>query len=254
MVLFLVTEGLSLDLRFTGQVEHRPLKKGWGRSTEENGSIYMKQEPEELAVVAARTIAHYNEHAEDFWIGTRDHDVKQNIDALLRHILAVPPLCILDLGCGPGRDLATFRALGHEPIGVEGSRQLAAMARKHSGCEVWGQDFLALQLPAHRFDGIFANASLFHVPRRELQRVLVELHASLKPDGVLFASNPRGNNEEGWNHGRYGAYHNLEGWRGFLGKAGFVELEYYYRPAGLPLDQQPWLASVWRKGNAQDGT
>jgi SAM-dependent methyltransferase len=202
---------------------------------------------EDLALVSARTLEHYNARAADFWEGTRDHDVKQNIEALLRHIGGSPPLHILDFGCGPGRDLATFRALGHQPVGLEGSPALAAMAREHSGCEVWEQDFLALNLPAGRFDGIFANASLFHVPSRELPRVLRELHAALKAEGVLFASNPRGNNEEGWNRGRYGAYHDLDSWRGYLQRAGFAELEHYYRPPGLPRDQQPWLASVWRR-------
>jgi hypothetical protein len=78
-------------------------------------------------------------------------------------------------------------------------------------------------------------------------RVLSELHATLKADGVLFTSNPRGNNEEGWNRGRYGAYHDLESWRAFLERAAFAELEHYYRPPGLPFERQPWLASVWRK-------
>ena len=203
--------------------------------------------PEDLTLVSAKTLAHYNERAEKFWADTRDHDVKQNIDALLRHIRSAPPLRILDFGCGPGRDLAAFRALGHEPIGLEGSAPFAAMAREHSGCEVWEQDFLALDLPPATFDGIFANASLFHVPGRELPRVLRNLHATLKPDGVLFVSNPRGNNEEGWNRGRYGAYHDLEAWRAFMQAAAFTELDHYYRPAGLPIEQQPWLASVWRK-------
>lgn len=197
--------------------------------------------------VSGRTLAHYNERAAEFWEGTRDHDVTQNIAALLRHIRGKPPFCILDLGCGPGRDLAAFRALGHAPIGLEGAPELAAMARKHSGCDVWEQDFLALQLPAGRFEGVFANASLFHVPTQALPRVLGELHAALKPEGVLFSSNPRGNNEEGWNRGRYGAYHDLAAWRAFLQAAGFSELEHYYRPPGLPIEQQPWLASVWRK-------
>ncbi len=202
---------------------------------------------EDLALITARTVEHYNQRAVEYREGTRDHDVKQNIEALLRHIRGAPPLRILDFGCGPGRDLAAFRALGHEPIGLEGSSRLAAMAREHSGCEVWEQDFLALQLPPGSFDGIFANASLFHVPRQELPRALSELRAALKPDGVLFTSNPRGNNEEGWNRGRYGVYHDLESWRAFLETAGFTELEYYYRPPGLPLERQPWLASVWRK-------
>jgi len=204
---------------------------------------------EDLALVTAKTLEHYNERATEFWSGTRNHDVKQNIEALLRHVRGTPPLCILDFGCGPGRDLLAFRALGHEPIGLEGSPPLAAMAREYSGCEVWEQDFLALKLPSCRFDGIFANASLFHVPRQELPRVLGELRAALKPNGVLFASNPRGNNEEGWNRGRYGAYHDLESWRAFLRTAAFAELEYYYRPPGLPLERQPWLASVWRKSS-----
>ena len=204
--------------------------------------------PPELASISAKTLAHYEERAAEFWKGTRDHDVRQNIETLLRHIRAAPPFRILDFGCGPGRDLAAFRALGHEPVGLEGSPALAAMARTHSGCEVWEQDFLALDLPAGRFDGIFANASLFHVPSRELPRVLRELHAALKPEGVLFSSNPRGDNEEGWNRGRYGAYHDLEAWRAFLVAAGFIELEHYYRPPGLPREQQPWLASAWRAG------
>ena len=121
------------------------------------------------------------------------------------------------------------------------------MARSHSGCEVWHQDFLRLDLPDGYFDGIFANASLFHVPTSELSRVLKELWATLNPDGVLFSSNPRGNNEEGWNQGRYGVYHHIESWRHYLANAGFVEITHYYRPAGLPFEQQSWLASVWRK-------
>jgi trans-aconitate methyltransferase len=207
----------------------------------------MSHSTAQLAAISQGTLAHYNSNAAGFRDGTRDHDVRQNIDALLRHITAAPPVRILDFGCGPGRDLAAFRALGHEPTGLEGCPQFAAMAREHSGCEVWEQDFLSLALPAQRFHGIFANASLFHVPKQELPRVLNQLHATLAARGVLFVSNPRGANEEGWSGGRYGVYHDLESWRRFLQTAAFDELEHYYRPSGLPREQQPWLASVWRK-------
>jgi SAM-dependent methyltransferase len=201
----------------------------------------------QLDELSALTLAHYQQRAADFAAGTRDHDVSQNIAALLRHIESVPPATILDFGCGPGRDLKSFTALGHLAIGLEGTPAFAAMARADSGCEVWQQDFLKLELPAGRFDGVFANASLFHVPSQELPRVLRQLHATLKPRGVLFSSNPRGDNEEGWNRGRFGAYHDLDAWRRYLTDAGFEELEHYYRPAGLPREQQPWLASVWRR-------
>jgi SAM-dependent methyltransferase len=204
-------------------------------------------EPPDLDRISAVTLAHYEQRAEAFRAGTRDHDVRQNIDALLRHIRGEPPFTILDFGCGPGRDLATLTGLGHTAIGLEGAGEFAAMARADSGCEVWQQDFLKLDLPDRTFDGIFANASLFHVPSQELPRVLRQLHAALKDGGVLFSSNPRGANEEGWNRGRYGAYYDLETWRHYLSNAAFVELEHYYRPTGLPREQQPWLASVWRR-------
>ena len=207
----------------------------------------MTLDPRELATIADLTLEHYNERAEEFREGTRDHDVSQNIEALLRAVEADPPFAILDFGCGPGRDLKAFAQLGHIAVGLEGAARLSAMARAHSGAEVWQQDFLGLDLPGCRFDGVFANAALFHVPSQELPRVLLQLHATLKSRGVLFASNPHGHNEEGWNRGRYGVYHDLETWRRHLSAAGFVELTHYYRPAGLPRAQQPWLASVWRK-------
>lgn len=193
------------------------------------------------------TLSHYDRNARSFWEGTKDHDVQQNIAALLGAIEGVPPFAILDFGCGPGRDLKYFRDHGHEAVGLDGAASFVAMARDYSGCEVLHQDFLALDLPQARFDGIFANASLFHVPGADLPRVLGELRAALKPRGVLFASNPRGNNEEGLSGERYGCYWNLETWRRFVAAAGFAELSHYYRPPGLPRDQQPWLATVWRK-------
>ena len=207
----------------------------------------MKLDSQALANIARLTLEEYSRHAEDFWKGTRDHDVSQNVAALLQYIESSPPFRILDFGCGPGRDLKVFAELGHIAVGLEGAPAFAAMARAYSGCEVWQQDFLKLDLPHDYFDGVFANAALFHVPSQELPRVLLELHAALKPGGVLFCSNPRGHNEEGWAGGRYGAYHDIETWRRYASGAGFVELAHYYRPPGLPRERQPWLASVWRR-------
>jgi SAM-dependent methyltransferase len=202
---------------------------------------------DELREISSSTLAHYEHGAESFQAGTSDHDVSQNIAALLRHLSGAPPFTILDLGCGPGRDLITFRSLGHESVGLDGAERFVEMARAASGCEVLHQDFLALDLPPGRFHGVFANAALFHVPTQELPRVLRELHEALRPRGVLFSSNPRGQNTEGWHGDRYGAYHDLESWRRFVSAAGFAELEHYYRPPGRPRREQPWLATVWRK-------
>ena len=205
---------------------------------------------ESLEDISRGTIAHYERGAEGFWQGTRDHDVSQNIDALLSEIEGEPPFRILDFGCGPGRDLQALLERGHAPIGLDGTPVFVRMAREHTGAEVLLQDFFELDLPSAKFDGIFANASLFHVPTREVPRVLGELRAGLRPRGVLFASNPRGENEEGWSRGRYGAFHDFERWSQLVGEAGFEEIRHYYRPPGLPRDQQPWLATLWRRSDA----
>ena len=207
----------------------------------------MPLSPEELLRIAARTLSHYDENAQAYWEGTRGHDVSQNIGALLQHIQAPPPFELLDLGCGPGRDLVAFKALGHHATGLDASPPLAALARKNSACTVLEQNFLALDLPAGRFDGVYANASLFHLPSQALPQVLAALHEALRPGGVLFTSNPRGEGQEGWNGDRYGAFYDWESWCRFVTAAGFAELTHFYRPPGLPREQQPWLASVWRR-------
>jgi hypothetical protein len=60
----------------------------------------------------------------------------------------------------------------------------------------------------------------------------------------LFCSNPRGPDSEGFSGERYGAFHTLETWRSYLSCAGFEEVAHYCRPAGKPVSQQPWLATV----------
>ena len=178
----------------------------------------------DLATISRRTLSHYAGAAGTFWVGTRHHDVEQNLDALLGAIEGAPPFAVLDFGCGPGRDLLRLRELGHRAVGLDGCAEFVGMARLYASCEVLEQDFLALSLPAAEFDGIFANASLFHVPSCELPRVLGQLRAALKPRGVLFASNPHGADEEGWHGDRYGCYYCLETWRSTVTSAGFAEI------------------------------
>ena len=79
----------------------------------------MKHSSQDLKKLSARTLEHYNQNAEGFFTGTIDHDVNQNIDTLLSHIKGDAPFTILDVGCGPGRDLKVFAELGHVAVGLD---------------------------------------------------------------------------------------------------------------------------------------
>jgi SAM-dependent methyltransferase len=206
----------------------------------------METQTESLVEIETTTLNHYNQNAESFWQGTKDHDVTQNYTAFMDALPQDQTLDILDFGCGPGRDVFYFKSLGHRAVGLDGSEVFCEMARTYTGCQILHQSFLNLDLPPLGFDGIFANASLFHVPSRELPRVLGELHAALRPEGVLFISNPRGSGE-GWSGQRYGHFMEIEASQQFLTCAQFEILDHYYRPLGKPRHEQPWLAITARK-------
>lgn len=202
-----------------------------------------------LGVLSARTLGHYNATAASFWEGTRDHDVTQNYAALLDALQGTAPQRLLDFGCGPGRDLVAFSALGHAVTGLDGSAVFVEMARALSGCTVLHQDFLQLELGRQRFDGVFANASLFHVPPSELPRVLSQLFESLVPGGVLFCSNPRSFDVDwaGFRGDRFGNYLTIESWLACIAAAGFALERHFLRPQAKPAHEQPWLAVVARR-------
>src|SRR5258707_14846517 len=111
-------------------------------------------EPHVLDKIATATLAHYEQHAEEFRVGTRDHDVSQNLASLLRHIEGESPFTILDFGGGPGSDLKTLAMLGHTTIRLAGAAVFATTAPAATGCEGWQQAFLKLNHPGERFDGI----------------------------------------------------------------------------------------------------
>jgi len=216
--------------------------------------------PEEVATAAAATIADYGAVAEGYAAGNMDHDVSQNMEALLGALAdREAPLDILDVCSASGRDLVAFTKLGHRAVGLDGVPRFCEMARQLSGCEVWRQDLTALDLPLRRFDGVFANACIFHVPSTALDGTLRALVGALRPGGVLFVSNAHGFGEdkEGWTGGRtpstrsYVCWLSEETWIERCEAVGLELLDKFYRPPGLPRERQPFLATVWRKSTAE---
>ncbi len=99
---------------------------GRSRLTKFNLGLSGKDRMHDFHTVSIPTLEHYSSRAEQFWQGTKDHDVTQNREALLRNLYVSFPgagedqrfsFDILDLGCGPGRDIKAFLEMGHRVTG-----------------------------------------------------------------------------------------------------------------------------------------
>jgi len=189
------------------------------------------------------TIAHYSRRAASYCTGTRTIDPAAWIDAFLLALPTGRRLRLLDLGCGPGRDLAALCKRGHDAVGLDGAPEMVELARCATGTDVMQQDMLTLDLEGEHYDGVFANASLFHVPRSQLTRVLGDIHTALTAHGVLFLRVPLGDDHEdraprGAHTGRYACFLRASSWVTHLAEAGF-------EPLGSGINSPPSSIGPW---------
>jgi len=111
-------------------------------------------------------------------------------------------LSVVDLGCGPGRDLEVFKN-SKSPrctaIGVDACPELCEIARSKTGCEVMCAEFRDLEkfFKPNSIHGIFSLASLFHIPRSELSELIEIMIRVLAPGGILLSSFPCGRDQDG---------------------------------------------------------
>jgi SAM-dependent methyltransferase len=143
---------------------------------------------------------YYDRHAQAYFERTRDLDLSH----LYRPFLArlAPGARILDAGCGPGRDLRAFTERGYDAVGFDASASMVRLAREHAGAEVHHLRFQDVGWRA-AFDGIWACASLLHVPAADLAEVLARLATALGPAGVLYLSFGLGSGEREANGRRF---------------------------------------------------
>ena len=145
------------------------------------------------------TLDYYDQNAEAFASGTLSADMA---DARSRFSVNLPPKgIILDFGCGSGRDTKAFLDAGFRVDAVDGSEKLCALASAYTGIKV--RRMLFNELDAHeRYNGVWACASILHLPRMELADVLGRIESALRYGGVMYASFKYGE-YEGLRNGRY---------------------------------------------------
>ena len=131
------------------------------------------------------TIQFYEDNAEDFF----ERTVQIDMSASRERFTALLPVGgrVLDAGCGSGRDALAFHQAGFVVTAIEAAPALAVRAREHTGLPVQVMTFQ--ELTWHEaFEGIWACASLLHVPRDELADAVTRLRDALTPGGVIYMS------------------------------------------------------------------
>ncbi len=146
-----------------------------------------------------RTIKYYNDHADRYSAATRNADMS---DLYQRFEENLKPGCrILDLGCGSGRDSKYFLDKGYDVVSLDASE---AMCRKTQ--ELTGKEAVHMRIEdmdyENEFDAVWACASLLHVPKRDMHKILEKVMKALKVDGVLYASWKYGKSEQTRDDGR----------------------------------------------------
>ena len=131
------------------------------------------------------TLSYYKQTASAFAASTVSADLSAARERFLTKL--APGAAILDLGCGSGRDTKAFLERGFRVTASDGTPELCAIASAYTGIPVRQQLFSELS-DREAYDGIWACASLLHVPSAELPDILRRVAAALKPGGILYAS------------------------------------------------------------------
>lgn len=192
------------------------------------------------------TLSYYRKNAGNFVKGTINADMEFNRKKFLQRLPDQGK--ILDFGCGSGRDAKVFLELGYEVEAVDGCRELCEMAAEYTGIVVRQMDFMELDV-WEKYDGIWACASVLHLPYEELRAVLAKMAAALKEDGVIYVSFKYGE-FEGWRNGRYFTDMTEDGVRRLVEETQGMSVEEIWVTADVREGRgdERWVNGVGRKG------
>lgn len=136
-----------------------------------------------------KNVQYYNLNAQTFYERTINADVTESYDAFLKY--SHKDAHILDAGCGVGRDTKYFLSKGYQVTAFDASQEMVELATKETGISVSHSTFQEMDFD-QKFDSVWAQASLIHVPYDETEDVYEKIHRSLKPKGIFYAAYKHG--------------------------------------------------------------
>ena len=183
-----------------------------------------------------KTLKYYNENAQSFASGTVSVKFTEVQDKFLEKLN--PDAYILDFGCGAGRDAKYFLSRGYQVDAVDGSEQLCRIASEYTGIKVRQMLFQELD-EKEKYDGIWACASILHLPKKQLREVLENMYAALKLEGWIYTSFKYGE-FEGERNGRYFTDFTTDTFKDFI-----------HDMHGLKIEEQ-WITGDVRPGRGEE--
>jgi SAM-dependent methyltransferase len=192
------------------------------------------------------TIESYNKTAEEYYKIVTSFEILPELEKFIN--LIPKKGNILDLGCGPGHHSRVFVDNGFNVEGIDLSTEMIAIAKKEvTGANFKVVDILDLNLKKESFDGIWASASLLHVPKKNLKSVLKQLKSALTIEGVLYISLKKGEGSEVLKDNRYGGvdkyyvYYQLEEIEKILASIDFKVIKKEQKEKRDFYDTNPWI-------------
>ena len=195
------------------------------------------------------TLSYYRQNAQDLIRRTLDLDMEAVYEPFLD--LLTEGASLLDAGCGSGRDSRSFLEKGYKVTSFDASEELVALASEYAGIPVLLMRFDELRFE-ERFDGVWACASLLHVPRHEIDGAIANLSRSLKPGGVFYASFRYGNGETVADDGRLFNNYTERALENLLGGHPELEIVALQRTEDAHRPDVTWLSVLLRKIKAAE--
>ena len=190
------------------------------------------------------TLEYYDDRGNEFFSSTIDADMSM---AWKRFRFFLKNGKILDFGCGSGRDSRYFLSQGFDVDATDGSGAMCRLASVYTGLDVRKMLFNELD-DEDVYDGIWACASILHVPGNELGDIFCRMERALKKDGVIYASFKYGDNE-GWINGRYFTCFTEKKFSEFMRAFPFLEIVSVWKSSDVRKNGngQLWLNLIIKK-------
>ena len=194
-----------------------------------------------------KTLSYYEKNADTFIKNTINAEFAQTQDEFLE--LIPDAGLVLDFGCGSGRDSKYFLEKGYRVEAIDGSAELCKLASEYTGIEVKHEMFSDLSSES-RYDGIWACASILHLPKDELQDVLGKMVRALKDKGYIYTSFKYGN-FEGYRNERYFTDFTEGSFKEFIDEVQGVVITKMWTSADVRPDRgdERWLNLILQKLN-----